>query len=648
MTVYGDYLRNKVHSAIKFGYSEGSPCIAKKNSKTGKLKNYKIYGNSIQNKNILPYPYATTSQEINGVTLTYNADGTIVANGTATANVRAVLVNANTIEDFKTDSVYNLSGCPAGGSTSTYFILWDTIGYDTGSGVVYNKTGKAQGAIILGIDSGFVCEGLTFKPMLVKGYLKPDYESQVCSFEHQIPVKSIGEKTSNLLIYPFEVQNTSTVNGITIKEDHGVVKLNGTASASTSIPLIDGKLFTLNPGRYWLSGCPVGGSTSTYHLYCNVMKYSSDYSSSTLVTSFGDVGSGIELNLLDLDYNGIVIGISIKNGGITDELDFYPMLQDYSSGDVVSYEPVGYKLPMNISGKNVFDVTQISYFYRDSETYGKCIYLSANASRSNSVGKISTMLKGLKAGRTYILTAETTSSSGRFFYLSGSKTVWKWGQSHTMTQADLDGILAVYKCTNETDPEVVDKLEVYIYNIQVEEGTVATDYEPYLEPIVSSLYLQEPLRKLPDGQVDVIDFQHQKVIRQIGEIILDGKENWIDTDMPDVVEVNFQPFVFGVGNTPLISAGYFNVDEYAVASYTGFTSQSSVNSYLMYKETGITAESLKGRLENQNAWVTGVLENSIEESVSLPELPMYKGYTTIYEIDSDPLMSNMKLKYIRK
>ena len=51
-------------------------------------------------------------------------------------------------------------------------------------------------------------------------------------------------------------------------------------------------------------------------------------------------------------------------------------------------------------------------------------------------------------------------------------------------------------------------------NIQIEVGDTATAYEPYFEPMTTSIYLDEPLRKV-GTYADYIDFENKKVVRNI-------------------------------------------------------------------------------------------------------------------------------------
>ena len=370
MTTYSDYLRRKSHDAIKFGYSEGYPNQIV-DSKGKDLRNYKIYGNSIQQgKNLLVYPYTSKTQTINGITYTDNYDGTITINGTSTANSSFKFNNYDLTNPYYLEpGSYTYSGSPEGGSSPvngrfTWYLQVSTIdlnsvstnhGTDIGAGHTFTlETKQSLESMIFYVGTGVTFDNVTIRPQLEKGSGVTNYSSPVPSFSNPIEINSIGIKSSNLLPYPLSISGESSLNGITIYEKQGTIKLKGTADAYTTIPITNGEKFNLSPGRYWLSGCPEGGSSSTFHLYINVLKYSSDYSSFSLVQSFTDFGNGVEVDLTNLDYNGIVFGIGVESGS-TINLYFKPMLQDYTSGNIQSYENPGYKIPVKISGKNLFN-----------------------------------------------------------------------------------------------------------------------------------------------------------------------------------------------------------------------------------------------------------------------------------------------------
>ena len=98
----------------------------------------------------------------NGVTFTVNADGSITANGTATADAPFVLVRNLALPD----GTYVLSGCPKGGLATTfrlYAVSPSVSDYGDGATLTVNGT-KPTVAIM--IRKGYTADNLTFRPML--------------------------------------------------------------------------------------------------------------------------------------------------------------------------------------------------------------------------------------------------------------------------------------------------------------------------------------------------------------------------------------------------------------------------------------------------------------------------------------------------
>lgn len=120
-----------------------------------------------QNKNMLSNLPAT--QIINGVTFTNNEDGTFTVNGTATDITYIVLGNFTFDNEY-----YSLSGCPDGGSNTTYsqYIIVPTTGAglvnDFGDGGTFINSNNVTGEVRLRIAKDYTCNNLVFKPQLEK------------------------------------------------------------------------------------------------------------------------------------------------------------------------------------------------------------------------------------------------------------------------------------------------------------------------------------------------------------------------------------------------------------------------------------------------------------------------------------------------
>lgn len=102
------------------------------------------------------------SQTINGVTFTVNDDGSVVVNGTATGN--NIWFTLGTVN---LTGVYTISGCPVGGSGSTYTLVSQGVTnvteYGGGASVTYDGTAKN---IYIYIQNGYTANNLVFKPMI--------------------------------------------------------------------------------------------------------------------------------------------------------------------------------------------------------------------------------------------------------------------------------------------------------------------------------------------------------------------------------------------------------------------------------------------------------------------------------------------------
>ena len=113
-------------------------------------------------KNLLPN--IATTQTINGVTFTVNSDGTVTANGTATARAIYWYTSNDVDKRMVFDEDVNVSGAPAGAGAST----WSMGGNEVG--ILYEgdkriEAGKAISVALL-VENGVTVNNLTFKPMI--------------------------------------------------------------------------------------------------------------------------------------------------------------------------------------------------------------------------------------------------------------------------------------------------------------------------------------------------------------------------------------------------------------------------------------------------------------------------------------------------
>lgn len=183
--------------------------------------------------------------------------------------------------------------------------------------------------------------------------------------------------------------------------------------------------------------------------------------------------------------------------------------------------------------------------------------------------------------------------------------------------------------------------------------TMPTSFEPYIEPVTTNIFLDEPLRKVGD-YADYIDFEKQKVVRNVsrtdslraGNIYNWNNRNGIMT--ASVLKYNSTrlkgmsnrlnvftaignetcTFWLGVGNRVIYWVGILDV--------LGIYSDSKTSKEMI--------EEFNTWLADNPTYVIYPLTTPTEETVKLPAIPQFKG-TTIYEVGTNIKPSGMEAKY---
>lgn len=211
-----------------------------------------------------------SSQTKNGLDVVVNADKTILINGTATANTFILLS-----EEFNIPSgTYCLSGCPQGGSSSTYKLYLNAVsGQDLGEGKIITLSKEKNTYAVIDISEGVVCNNLLFKPQLEIGSTateyeqygtspSPDYPSEIENVEGNIEIKSVGKNLLNV------TAKTTTVQGLTftVNEDKSIT-INGTNTGTGTAFLKLADIFVLPAGNYTLSNKKSNANINSFIFY---------------------------------------------------------------------------------------------------------------------------------------------------------------------------------------------------------------------------------------------------------------------------------------------------------------------------------------------------------------------------------------------
>lgn len=163
-------------------------------------------------KNLITFPYTCDGYTYgvgdtythNGITFTVNADRSITANGTAgDENIDGAIFTffdaAGTCLANENNQInVTLSGCPSGGSSSTYYLTQRNYGWrDFGNGVTF-KTGKYSYYYAIIIPCGMTVENLVFKPQLELGTKVTEYEPFIPQIDYTPNANGTVDGVTNL------------------------------------------------------------------------------------------------------------------------------------------------------------------------------------------------------------------------------------------------------------------------------------------------------------------------------------------------------------------------------------------------------------------------------------------------------------------
>ena len=155
-----------------------------------------------------------TSTTINGVAFTINEDKSITLNGTATNSIIANLLTGQYNDNDATSPLiipdnitnYRLSGCPSGGSWSTYKLdIYaednELIATDLGEGANIQKESDTILNLLrvrIIVYAGAVLNNVTFYPMIIYGAENKPYEQYGASpsLDYPSPVRAVGDNVN--------------------------------------------------------------------------------------------------------------------------------------------------------------------------------------------------------------------------------------------------------------------------------------------------------------------------------------------------------------------------------------------------------------------------------------------------------------------
>ena len=204
-----------------------------KNMKAQVIPQGNSYQATREGYNILP-PFESTT--LNGITYTKNENGTITVKGTATDNSfykQEVSLKAGD---------YILTGSPSGAEDNKYCIQATGYGLgDFGEGQSFKLEQDTIVPIRLMVWSGITVNNLVFKPMIVKGTEKKDYEQYGVSpsLDYPSEVEAVGD---NINIFDDTVEKVTSI----INDSGNEVADTGTNDFYKQIIIPDSKKYIMS------------------------------------------------------------------------------------------------------------------------------------------------------------------------------------------------------------------------------------------------------------------------------------------------------------------------------------------------------------------------------------------------------------------
>lgn len=190
-------------------------------------------------------------------------------------------------------------------------------------------------------------------------------------------------------------------------------------------------------------------------------------------------------------------------------------------------------------------------------------------------------------------------------------------------------------------------------DMQIEYGDVATDYEPYVEPVTTNIFLDEPLRRIGD-YADYIDFKNNKVVRRIREQILDGTSiTKVNQTSGGVYYGIYHFYNAATDLQTVLKNTHFQVFGGSVKLGGSYITKNG-NTLIMthpnqeFNTVKLWNEWLQEQYDNGTpVKFNYVYYTTIEEPLNLV-LPKLNARTSVIEVDTDVAPSNISGKYIKR
>ena len=238
--------------------------------------------------------------------------------------------------------------------------------------------------------------------------------------------------------------------------------------------------------------------------------------------------------------------LNISKSVTSGRLVFKPIILegDYTNYDFSDYDSANggkYKVEYKVTGKNKFDANTIKYYpigrtsYYGVTTYnndGIFTYQGTNDKDANYGIALSNVK--LQPNTTYFISYDYKPNENCSWQSNPMIRVYSYHDDDNNSTTVFDGVTQGALKSFTTNNQELYRINIYgsigdgsntqftLSNIQIEEGTSATSYEPYKE-YTKTLYLNSPLLEGDSIEVSGNSIVH---VHRYGKVVLDGSEDW--------------------------------------------------------------------------------------------------------------------------
>ena len=313
-----------------------------------------------------------------------------------------------------------------------------------------------------------------------------------------IEILSVGDKSKNL----FDKTNIAKALNLNIQQiENGIRITQQTSTTFNNVYYYVDTIENCKGKTYTFKGNSLGdfGNTVFYAVYGTADSPTTIKALSTTNAATFTVPDEATGNL----YIRVLLQNPAIEGSSSQELVNLQLEETKSLG---TYEPFGYKIPIRVQSKNLFDYSLLTNYYNIDNANN--IWING----SNTLGWVKMDYMQLKPLTTYTLASQnpidvdirTNDLNVKLFRGVTSSAVFTTDETG-MAKFKLFSADAVYP--------------YYAGWIQLEEGSI-THY-----PITHNIYLKEPLRRL-GNYADYIDYKNKKVVRRIKEGLLNQNSSF--------------------------------------------------------------------------------------------------------------------------